>query len=243
MFGLDELLSGLAAGHGASVVVLVALVLGLRHATDPDHLVAVSTLVAGTQERATRAAGRLGAAWGTGHALTLLAFGLPVVLLRTYLPHAVEAGAEALIGAVIVLLAVRLLVRWRRGAFHAHAHQHAGSRHVHLHSHDGRAGHEHVHVVRSPAQAFSIGLLHGLAGSAGVAVLIVAAVPSRALAVAALLVLAAGSALSMTLLSAGFGHVLGASSARRSLTAAIPALGSAACAFGVWYALTALRAF
>src|SRR3954447_12606794 len=133
MFGLDELLSGFAHGHGAAVVVGVAFALGLRHAADPDHLVAVSTVVAGTRERAARTAARLGAAWGLGHATTMLAFGVPVVLLRTFLPHAVERTAEGLIGVIIALLAVRLLVKWRRGAFHVHMHEHEhGGRHAHV---------------------------------------------------------------------------------------------------------------
>src|ERR687888_711121 len=100
-------------GHGTAVVVLVAFVLGLRHASDPDHLVAVSTLVAGAREHAARSAARLGAAWGAGHATTLLIFGLPILLLRAYLPAFVESLAEALIGAIVVALAVRLWVRWR----------------------------------------------------------------------------------------------------------------------------------
>lgn len=243
MFGIDERLSGLAAGHGALVVVLIAFLLGLRHASDPDHLVAVSTLVADTRERASRAAAVLGAAWGAGHATTMLVFGIPVLVLRAYLPAAVESAAEAAIGAIIVMLAVRLLVRWRRGAFHTHVHEHEGSRHAHVHSHAETPRHGHGHAVRSPAQAFSIGLVHGMAGSAGVAVLIVAAVPDRTLAVVALLVLVAGCALSMTLLSALVGRVLSLASARRLLTAAIPALGSFACLFGAWYALEAVRGF
>ena len=240
MFGSDEFLSGLAAGHGGAVVVLIAFLLGLRHASDPDHLVAVSTLVASTRERATRVAARLGAAWGAGHATTLVAFGLPVLALRSYLPAVVEAAAEAAIGAIIVVLAVRLLLRWRRGAFHTHVHEHEGSRHAHLHSHADAPAHGHAHVLRTPAQAFSIGLVHGTAGSGAVAVLIVAAVPDRAVAMLALLVLAAGTALSMTLLSALVGRVLGAAAARRLLTRAIPALGSIACVFGVWYLAAAL---
>jgi ABC-type nickel/cobalt efflux system permease component RcnA len=243
VFGTDELLGGPAAGHGGAIVVLVAFLLGLRHASDPDHLVAVSTLVAGTRGHAGRAAARLGAAWGAGHATTLLAFGLPVLALRSYLPSVVEAGAEALIGAIIVLLAVRLLVRWRRGAFHTHVHEHAGSRHAHLHSHAEAPGHGHAHLLRTPAQAFSIGLVHGAAGSGAVAVLIVAAVPGRTVAMLALFVLAAGTAVSMTLLSAVVGRVLGAAAARRLLTASIPALGSFACVFGVWYLAEALRGF
>src|SRR5215467_9200117 len=107
----DDWLSAQASGHGALVVLLLAFALGLRHASDPDHLVAVSTLVADTRERAARAAARLGLAWGLGHAATLLAFGLPVLLFRSYLPHVVEQSAEAAIGAIIVVLAVRLLLR------------------------------------------------------------------------------------------------------------------------------------
>src|SRR5436190_7299316 len=135
MGGVDSFISGQASGHGALIVLLLALVLGLRHASDPDHLVAVSTLVADTRERASRAAARLGAAWGLGHATTLLAFGLPVLLVRGYLPAVVEQSAEALIGVIIVALAARLLVRWRRGAYHVHLHAHEGRSHAHVHSH------------------------------------------------------------------------------------------------------------
>src|SRR5258705_216337 len=116
MFGLDETISGLAAGHGAIVVLLVAFALGLRHASDPDHLVAVSTLVASGKERAGRSAGLLGAAWGAGHATTLLLFGLPVIFVQAFLPAAVESLAEALIGVIIIALAARVLIRWRRRA-------------------------------------------------------------------------------------------------------------------------------
>src|SRR3954468_20303205 len=98
MGGIDGWLSAQASGHGAIVVLLLAFALGLRHASDPDHLVAVSTLVADTRGRAARAAGRLGAAWGAGHATTLLLFGLPVLLFRSYLPAVVEQSAETLIG-------------------------------------------------------------------------------------------------------------------------------------------------
>jgi ABC-type nickel/cobalt efflux system permease component RcnA len=221
-------------------VLLVAVVLGLRHASDPDHVVAVSTLVAGAKERAGRAAGRLGAAWGLGHATTLLVFGIPVIVSRAYLPETVQSLAEAAIGAIIVALAARLLLRWRRGAFHLHLHSHDGTEHVHVHSHAERTGHDHPHPVRSPRQAFGIGLVHGMAGSAGVAVLILAAVPSRPLAVGALVVMCAGTTLSMTLLSAGFGRAFAVAAARRRLLRAVPALAAAGCLFGVWYAATAL---
>jgi ABC-type nickel/cobalt efflux system permease component RcnA len=240
--GIDGFISGQAAGHGPVVVLLLAFALGLRHASDPDHLVAVSTLVADRRERASRAAARLGAAWGLGHATTLLAFGLPVLLVRGYLPHAVEQSAEALIGGIIVVLAARLLVRWRRGAYHVHVHAHGGDAHAHVHSHERERGHKHGHAVRTPWQAFSIGLVHGTAGSAGVAVLLIAAIPGTALACVALVVLVGGCALSMTLLSAAAGRLLDAAKARRRLARAVPALGSLALAFGAWYLVAALQA-
>ena len=242
MGGVDSFISGHAAGHGALVVLLLAFVLGLRHASDPDHLVAVSTLVADTRGRAARAAARLGAAWGLGHATTLLAFGLPVLLVRSYLPRVVEQSAEALIGVIIVVLAVRLLVRWRRGVYHVHVHAHDGRTHAHVHSHARAADHVHGHAVRTPAKAFAIGLVHGTAGSAGVAVLLIAAIPSTALACVALIVLVCGCALSMAAMSAAVGGVLNAATARRRLARAIPALGSVALAFGAWYAVAALQA-
>jgi ABC-type nickel/cobalt efflux system permease component RcnA len=243
VFGLDHALSQLAAGHGAVVVILIAFALGLRHASDPDHLVAVSTLVAGTREGATRTAARLGAAWGAGHATTLLALGLPILLVRAYIPAAVQSAAEVLIGLVIVALAARMLVRWRRGAYHVHLHRHDGRVHRHVHSHAEAPGHAHPHPVRTPWQAFSIGLLHGIAGSGAVAVLLIAAVPNRAVAAVALVVLALGCALSMTALSAVVGRLFTAQVARRRLVVAIPTLAGTALLFGAWYAGTAIAGF
>ena len=117
MFGLDEWIAGVSDEGSIAIVLLVAILLGLRHATDPDHLAAVSTLVVSGRERATRAAARLGAAWGLGHAVTLVAFGVPILLAERYLPDLVQRGAETTVAALIAFLAVRLLVRWRHGAF------------------------------------------------------------------------------------------------------------------------------
>jgi ABC-type nickel/cobalt efflux system permease component RcnA len=236
---LDQLLSSAAEGRGLGVVLALAFLLGLRHAADPDHLVAVSTLVATTREGGSRLAARLGAAWGVGHALTLLVFGLPVVLFGAVLPEAVGRAAEALIGVVIVALAVRLLVAWRRGAFHVHEHEHETGRHAHVHSHVEHGAHVHRHPVRSARQAFALGTVHGLAGSAGVTILLLASVPAETAALA-LGVLAAGTALSMAILSTALGSALGRSGARQAVARSVPVLGSAALLFGAWYALAAL---
>jgi ABC-type nickel/cobalt efflux system permease component RcnA len=243
MFGLDHWIAHFSDGATLALVSVVAVVLGLRHATDPDHLAAVTTLVASGRERTGRLAARLGFSWGLGHATSLFAFGLPIVLFRSYLPEPVQQGAETAVGVVIVALAAWLLVRWRRGAFHVHAHEHGGGRHVHVHSRaDGRE-HRHRHSApsRSPVQAYGIGLVHGMGGSAGVGVLLLASIHDRLVAVAALGAFAFCTAISMALLSTGFGLTLSTRRARTSFDRLAPALGIASLAFGVWYALGALQ--
>jgi ABC-type nickel/cobalt efflux system permease component RcnA len=234
MFGLDDKIAAFSNGGSLWIVLAVAVLLGLRHATDPDHLAAVSTLVAGGRDRIARRAGELGLAWGLGHAVTLFAFGLPILLLDSYLPERVQQAAETAVAVVIVYLAVRLLVRWRRGDFrHTHAHAHAGEQHSHAH-----ASHDHHHP-RSRLGAFGIGLVHGMGGSAGVGILLVASVESTARAVGSLAVLALFTAVSMTLLSGGFGRTLVSRPVSAAFGTVAPALGSMSLAFGVWYATSA----
>jgi hypothetical protein len=220
MFGLDDQLADLSNGTTLVVVLAVAVLLGLRHATDPDHLAAVSTLIAGGRERGARVAARLGLAWGAGHAATLFAFGLPIVLFQRFLPDPVQQGAETAVGVLIVALAIWLLVRWRRGAFHAHS---------------------HARTARRPVQAFGIGLVHGMGGSAGVGVLLLATVDDRMVAAASLGILAVFTAVSMTLVTSGLGLTLASRPMRTLFPRTAPALGLVSLAFGAWYALAALE--
>ncbi len=228
MLGLDDTIAHLSTGASVAVVLLVAALLGLRHATDPDHVAAVTTLVAAGRDRVARRAARLGAYWGLGHALTLVGFGLPVLLFRHYLPERAQQAAESAVAALIVFLALRLLVRWRHGYFDLHAHPHEHP--------------DHRHAVRTPAGAFAIGLVHGTGGSAGVGVLLLATIPSTGLAVASLLVLAAFTAVSMTIVTTGFGLTLSSGPVVASLPRVAPLLGLASLAFGVWYAAAAWSA-
>lgn len=237
MFGLDDRIASLSDGTTLLVVIVVSIALGLRHASDPDHLAAVTTLIASGKERAARKAGALGFTWGLGHATSLFAFGLPIVLYRAYLPEAVQRLAETAVGLLIVGLAVWLLVRWRRGVFHSHAHLHGDDTHVH--PHPRARTHAHPPKTRSPLGAYAIGVVHGMGGSAGVGVLLLSAIPSRALAVASLALFAFCTALSMGLLSTGWGLTLGSAPARRSFARLAPVIAVVSLAFGVWYVLGA----
>jgi high-affinity nickel permease len=236
MFGLDNRIAGFSNGTTLLIVTGVAVLLGLRHASDPDHLAAVTTLIASGQERATRAAARLGFVWGLGHATSLFLFGLPVVLYSAYLPEAVQSAAETSVGFVIVALAVLLLVRWRRGLYRDASHEHEDKAHEHVHSRARR----HAHAkTRTAWQAYGIGLVHGMGGTAGVGLLLLATIHNHVVAIAALALFAFCTAVSMALLSTGFGVALGSAPVRRSFDRVAPVLGALSLAFGVWYALGA----
>lgn len=230
---LDSLITGLFDGAPLLVALGIAFLLGLRHASDPDHLVAVTSLVA-AEDGDTRKAARLGAWWGIGHAGALVALGIPLIAFKTELPAWLESGAEKTIGVVILVLATRVIVKWARGDYRAtaHAHDDGHGRRRHL-----RRGHGHRHAkVRSPGQALSIGLLHGLAGTGAIVVLLIAALPSRLEAGLALAVFAPMSIVSMAALTGAWAWLL-----TRPLIepvyrkALIPALGLFGFAFGLWY--------
>jgi high-affinity nickel permease len=218
MFGLDSWLVHFSDGTTLLIVVAVAVLLGLRHASDPDHLAAVTTLVTNGRGGATR----LGLTWGLGHASSLILLGVPIVLWKSYLPAKVEESAEVTIGLVIVALALSLLLRWRHGAF-AHDHTHL-----------------RVPPRRTPWQAYAIGLVHGIGGSGGVGILLLAAIHSHTLALVALGLFAGCTAVSMAILSTGFGYVLGRPRMQRAFARIVPAFGAFGVCFGVWYALGAL---
>ncbi|MGA8219362.1 MAG: hypothetical protein WB771_12405 [Solirubrobacterales bacterium] len=228
----DHWLTGLFSGAPLLVALGIALLLGLRHASDPDHLVAVTSLVA-SEDGDTRVAARLGAWWGLGHATTLLLVGIPLIAFKSELPPWLESGAEKAIGAVILLLAARVLWKWLRGDYRAGRHRHEDSAHRHL-----QPGHHHQHkAVRTPTQAFSIGLLHGLAGSGAVAVLLLAGLPGRLEAAAALAVFAPATLVSMAAFTAAFAWILTRPAIEpvyRGIL--IPLVGAFGLIFGLWYA-------
>jgi hypothetical protein len=210
---LDDALTGLLEGAPFVAALGLALVLGLRHASDPDHLVAVTALVTAEGGDA-RAAVRLGAWWGVGHALTLLAIGLPLIVIGSEPPPWLASGAEVAIGLLIVALAGLMIWRWTRRDVASPRPQ-----------------------PRTRRQAFGIGLLHGLAGTGAVVLLLVAALPTQLTAAAALAAFAPMSIVSMAALSGAFAWALTRPALAPALPGVvIPTLGIFALLFGLSYA-------
>jgi ABC-type nickel/cobalt efflux system permease component RcnA len=237
---LDEFLTGLFDGAPLLAALGIALLIGLRHASDPDHLVAVTSLVA-AEDGDARGAARLGAWWGAGHAAALVAVGVPLIVFKAALPGWLETGSERAIGVVIIALAGRVVYKWVRGDYRASAHAHDSAhpdRHDHRRHLRRAGGTDHRHVqVRTRGQAASIGLIHGLAGTGTVVVLLIAALPGRLEAALALAVFAPMSIASMAACTAAFAWVLTRPLIERVYRAVlIPGLGLFGVVFGLWYA-------
>ena len=181
----------------------LGFVLGLRHALDADHLAAVSTFV--TEERSLLRSSLIGVSWGLGHTAALLVFGLGVAAFRFALTPRFSQFLEFLVGCMLVLLGGNVLYKLAKGrALHVHTHAHDGGPHTHLHLHPAAAGHDHPHQHRSlrlGGRPFVVGVVHGLAGTAALMMLVVGAIPSLWLAAGYILIFGVGSIGGMTVMS------------------------------------------
>jgi hypothetical protein len=213
----------------------LGLLLGLRHALDADHIAAVSALV--TRERSVVRSCVLGAFWGAGHTAALLAAGAGMIAFRLTIAPAVEAALERVVGLVLVLLGGHVLLR-TLGALvvHGHEHTHGAATHRHVHLHLGSTEGAHVHLVRLGGRPFLVGLLHGLAGSAALMLLVLGTIPSPVGALAYILVFGLGSTAGMLLLSGlvGLPFALATQRAEGLRTALQVGAGLASVALGVW---------
>jgi ABC-type nickel/cobalt efflux system permease component RcnA len=193
---------------GFIAAILLGLVLGLRHATDADHVVAVSTIVA-AEGKALRSAW-IGASWGLGHSTPLLIVGTVILFLKDSVLSAYEHIApyfEFGVAIMLVGLGVQVLWRLKQGRLHLHQHYDGQSPHVHVHSHDETSKAHHAPAtphsrVRSYANLFrpksyAIGMIHGLAGTAAVMLLLLPEAPSIAAGFVYLLLFGVGTIASM----------------------------------------------
>jgi ABC-type nickel/cobalt efflux system permease component RcnA len=178
----------------------IGLLLGLRHAFEPDHLAAVSTLATRPEARFWSAA-RLGLVWGLGHSATVGIVVLLVIVLGIHVPERLWPAAELVVAGLLVLLGSVVIWRYVRGRWHMHAHIHASGPHFHLHSHAQTPEHGHAHDKVDTRRSLSFGIAHGLAGSGAIAALLVAAVPDTASRVAYFVAFGTGTIVGMLCVS------------------------------------------
>lgn len=188
----------------AFTLLSLGLVLGLEHALDADHVVAVSTLV--SQTKSLRRSSIFGILWGMGHTTTLFVVGLVILLFKLTIPQKLALSFEFLVGIVLVLLGVDVLRKVLQGRVHLHPHTHPdGTTHVHLHAHDRPHGEPHDQPEESAHhhhhRSFLVGLVHGLAGSSALMLLVLTTVESVWQGIFFILIFGVGSILGMMVTS------------------------------------------
>jgi ABC-type nickel/cobalt efflux system permease component RcnA len=220
-------------------VVGIGLVLGFRHAFEPDHLAAVSTLA--TRQGSVFAACRLGLAWALGHTASVGAVVLAIIVAGVHFPASLWPAADVVVGLLLVGLGGSVIYRYARGRWHLHAHRHESEEgtHLHLHSHSLGHSHAHGHPAADVRRSLGFGLLHGLAGSAAILVLLVASAPTRGAQVAYFSAFGAGTLLGMLAVSATLALVIRVASRRGERWAQVLHLTSAAASLVVGVLLAA----
>ena len=194
-----------------SIASLLALgfVLGLKHAVDADHLAAVSTMA--SERRSLLSSSLIGALWGLGHTISLVAAGIIVIVLHFQISETVKQSLEFCVGLMLVGLGLNALRKLARGGYvHIHAHEHGGHVHAHPHVHPGLQKEAHKqephthHGLRFGARPFLIGLVHGLAGSAALMLLVLTTVTSPLVGLLYIGIFGAGSIGGMMIMSTLF---------------------------------------
>ena len=245
-----------------SAIVLLGFFLGMRHATDPDHVIAVSTIVARHRDRG--GAAMIGALWGVGHTLTILVVGAGIILLGWAIPSRLGLGLELAVGVMLIALGVMNL--WGtvpdvtqtstpghdHSTVHSHPHPHGDYVHTHPHGHDPES---HPHQpdqtplarvdrwfgalgVYQVARPLVVGIVHGLAGSAAVALLVLTTIGDAFWSMLYLVVFGVGTVAGMMLITAAIAWPFAKFGARfAGLHRGVRvASGLVSLAFGVWLA-------
>lgn len=170
-------------------VLMIGFILGLQHAVEADHLAAVSTIV--SEKKSLWSASIVGGFWGLGHTISLFVVGAVVIFLKFQISETVETKLEAVVGGMLILLGLNALRKlFNAQEIHAHVHKHGQHEHTHFHVHKKRE--EGPHHRFSP-RSILIGMVHGLAGSAALMLLVVPTISSPFLALAYIVVFGIGS--------------------------------------------------
>ena len=172
-----------------------ALLLGLKHSLDTDHLIAVSTII--SEKPAGKMSAIKGAIWGLGHTTTLFVAGVIVLFFKLNIPAKLEDFLEMTVGFVLIYLGLSLALRIKKNKIHFHAHNHGGRNHLHAHSHKEASDHNHLH------KSFWVGIVHGLAGSATLMLIVLSSAKTPIIGIIFILIFGLGSMIGM----AAFGYL------------------------------------
>ena len=195
---------------GLLAALVLGILLGSKHSLDPDHVVAVSTIV--SEYKNPLRSFWVGISWGLGHTTTLLIIGIAIIALRLTIPERMALLFEFGVGVMLVCLGIQVIYSFRKKKVHQHAHGHEEEAHHHFHSHSKSPEHvpEHhnTHGIGKPflrRKSYLIGLVHGMAGSAALTLLVLASIESPIAGLVYILLFGLGSVLSMGIMTVVIG--------------------------------------
>lgn len=185
-------------------ILFFGFLLGLKHAVEADHLAAVSTIV--TERKSLLSSALVGGIWGLGHTISLLVVGVFVLLLDFRISERTESILELFVGGMLIFLGLNVMQKIvRGGTLHLHTHEHGGHVHAHPHLHDEHTNadepHAHHGLSLISPRPLVIGLVHGLAGSAGLMLLVLPTIESRPVGLLYIVIFGVGSIAGMMLMS------------------------------------------
>lgn len=192
----------LFSGATTFAVLGLGFFFGLKHATDADHLAAVSTIV--SERKSVWSSAFIGGVWGLGHTISLFLAGVFVVLLNFEISENTERILEFCVGIMLTFLGLNVIRKLLKGGnLHFHSHEHGAREHVHphIHAHEGEDEPNMHHGLKFNTRALVVGMIHGLAGSAGMMLLYLPTIETQALKMIYIIVFGVGSIGGMMLMS------------------------------------------
>jgi high-affinity nickel permease len=184
---------------GFLAVLSLGFLLGLKHAIDADHVVAVSTIV--SENKNLRKSSILGVLWGLGHTASLLIVGLVILAFKLTIPVTLALSMEFLVGVILVILGISITKEFILNRLHLHGHSHQEKSHLHLHSHKSSIGHGHFHGLKHEHKSIAVGMVHGLAGSAALTLLVLTTIDTLVSGVFYILIFGIGTIVGMMIVS------------------------------------------
>lgn len=215
-------------------ILALGFVLGIKHAIEPDHVIAVSTIA--SQSKKLLRSSLAGVFWGIGHTATLFIIGIIIILMKGEIPEKWAMSLEFLVGIMLVYLGVSTVLSFRN--IHIHQHEHHGEDHKHVHSHtfSGKHGHKHKHKNVSYLKSMVIGLIHGLAGSGAMVLLTMSTVHSVWEAAIYILIFGVGTIIGMLFFTTIIGIPFVFSSKKIGLNKSLTQItGLISIGFGIFY--------
>lgn len=215
-------------------ILMIGFILGIKHGIEPDHIIAVSTIASHSKKlwRSSLA----GLFWGIGHTATLLVAGFVLILFKNEIPKIWAMSLEFTVGIMLVYLGIAAILPYKKKKIHVHKHEHDGDQHKHFHSHQQSTEHNHEHKNILYFKSLFVGLVHGLAGSAAMAVLTMSTVKSVGEGILYILIFGAGTVSGMLIFTTiiGIPFVINAQKIRINKTLARVA-GAVSTIYGFYY--------